>query len=246
MKRLILACFCLLAALGTLAGQNNPYEIDDVCYAILQRVEAVVGDPSAEDFDEINAQLLATAIERGDTKAQTLHYVFALRRICRVSVNVPLEQRFQMNRRVDEAFHKLKEVAGEKGYTVYYRDAHGQIKGHYEDGALDKEAVAGSDITTTIDANLQAYGEILMRNKVGSVVAIEPSTGEILTMVSSPAGGRSLAGNPLSLQPRLHQRQGSRGLPRAPIAHKPAPVHRYELQCILLLCAAQHYGQPQI
>ena len=79
-----------------------------------------------------------------------------------------------------------KRLAGEKGYTVYYRDAHGQIKGHYEDGALDKEAVAGSDITTTIDANLQAYGEILMHNKVGSVVAIEPSTGEILTLISSP------------------------------------------------------------
>ena len=133
MKRLILACFCLLAALGTLAGQNNPYEIDDVCYAILQRVEAVVDDPSAEDFDEINAQLLATAIERGDTKAQTLHYVFALRRICRVSVNVPLEQRFQMNRRVDEAFHKLKEVAGEKGYTQYYYYAYDLAQTYYFD-----------------------------------------------------------------------------------------------------------------
>ena len=72
-----------------------------------------------------------------------------------------------------------KRLSGEKGYTVYYRDARGRIKGHYEDGALDKEAVAGGDITTTIDAQLQAYGETLMRNKVGSVVAIEPSTGEI-------------------------------------------------------------------
>ena len=133
MKRFVLACLCLLAALGTLAGQNNPYEIDDVCYAILQRVEAVVDDPSAEDFDEINADLLATAIERGDTKAQTLYYVFALRRICRVSVNVPLEQRFQMNRRVDEAFHKLKEVAGEKGYTQYYYYAYDLAQTYYFD-----------------------------------------------------------------------------------------------------------------
>ena len=77
-------------------------------------------------------------------------------------------------------------LSGEKGYTVYYRDARGRIKGHYEDGALDKEAVAGSDITTTIDAELQAFGEQLMKNKVGSVVAIEPSTGEILTLISSP------------------------------------------------------------
>ena len=77
-------------------------------------------------------------------------------------------------------------LSGEKGYTVYYRDARGRIKGHYDNGALDKEAVAGSDITTTIDAELQAFGERLMKNKVGSVVAIEPSTGEILTLISSP------------------------------------------------------------
>ena len=77
-------------------------------------------------------------------------------------------------------------LAGEKGHTVYYRDASGRIKGHYDNGSLDKEAIAGSDINTTIDAELQAYGEILMKNKVGSVVAIEPSTGEILTLISSP------------------------------------------------------------
>ena len=77
-------------------------------------------------------------------------------------------------------------LSGEKGYTVYYRDARGRIKGHYDNGSLDKEAVAGSDITTTIDAELQAFGEQLMKNKVGSVVAIEPSTGEILTLISSP------------------------------------------------------------
>ncbi len=77
-------------------------------------------------------------------------------------------------------------LAGEKGHTVYYRDASGRIKGHYDNGSLDKEAIAGSDINTTIDAELQAYGEVLMKNKVGSVVAIEPSTGEILTLISSP------------------------------------------------------------
>jgi penicillin-binding protein 2 len=51
---------------------------------------------------------------------------------------------------------------------------------------MDKEAVPGKDITTTIDAELQHYGQMLMQNKVGSLVAIEPATGEILTMVSSP------------------------------------------------------------
>ena len=51
---------------------------------------------------------------------------------------------------------------------------------------MDREAVPGKDITTTIDAELQHYGQMLMDKKVGSLVAIEPSTGEILTMVSSP------------------------------------------------------------
>ena len=54
------------------------------------------------------------------------------------------------------------------------------------DGEYDKTATPGVDVTTTIDGYLQAYGEKLMKNKVGSLVAIEPATGEILTMVSSP------------------------------------------------------------
>ena len=133
MKRFVLVCLCLLAALWPSAAQNNPYEIDDVCYAILQRVEAVVDDPAAEDFDEINADLLATAIERGDTKAQTLYYVFALRRICRVGVNVPMEQRLQMNRQVDEAFDKLREVARGMGYTQYYYYSYDLAQNYYFD-----------------------------------------------------------------------------------------------------------------
>ena len=133
MKRFVLACLCLLAAVWPSAAQNNPYEIDDVCYAILQRVEAVVDDPAAEDFDEISADLLATAIERGDTKAQTLYYVFALRRICRVGVNVPMEQRLQMNRQVDEAFDKLREVARGMGYTQYYYYSYDLAQNYYFD-----------------------------------------------------------------------------------------------------------------
>ena len=85
---------------------------------------------------------------------------------------------------MEESYETL--LRGEKGYNIYLRDAHGRIKQHYEDGAYDKEAVAGTDVTTTIDGVLQAYGEQLMKNKVGSLVAIEPATGEILTMVSSP------------------------------------------------------------
>lgn len=79
-----------------------------------------------------------------------------------------------------------KELRGEKGYHIYLRNSHNQIESRYNDGEFDKEAVPGNDIHTTIDAELQIYGQELMKNKVGSVVAIEPSTGEILSLVSSP------------------------------------------------------------
>ena len=78
------------------------------------------------------------------------------------------------------------DLKGEKGYHIYLRDSHNQIQNAYMDGEMDKEAVPGKDIVTTIDAELQQYGQELMQNKVGSVVAIEPATGEILAMVSSP------------------------------------------------------------
>ncbi|MDD5911437.1 MAG: penicillin-binding transpeptidase domain-containing protein [Bacteroidales bacterium] len=79
-----------------------------------------------------------------------------------------------------------KELRGEKGYNIWLRNSHNKIESRYRDGEMDKEAVPGKDVTTTIDAELQNYGQRLMMNKVGSLVAIEPSTGEILTMVSSP------------------------------------------------------------
>ena len=79
-----------------------------------------------------------------------------------------------------------KELRGEKGYHIYLRNSRNQIEQPYKDGEEDKEAVPGHDIITTIDAYLQQYGQELMQNKVGSIVAIEPSTGEILALVSSP------------------------------------------------------------
>jgi len=77
-------------------------------------------------------------------------------------------------------------IRGKKGVNVYLVDVHNRIKGTYANGRLDKEAVVGSNIISTIDAELQAYGEKLMANKIGSIVAIEPSTGEILSIVSTP------------------------------------------------------------
>ena len=85
---------------------------------------------------------------------------------------------------VEEAYEDV--LRGEKGYSIFVRDVHNRIKQPYNEGRDDKIAVAGKSITCTIDAELQEYAEQLMVNKMGGVVAIEPATGEILAMVSSP------------------------------------------------------------
>lgn len=79
-----------------------------------------------------------------------------------------------------------KYLRGEKGVEVLLRDAHGRIQGHYMDGKLDRPSVPGKNLKLGIDIDLQMLGERLMQNKIGAIVAIEPKTGEILCMVSSP------------------------------------------------------------
>jgi len=77
-------------------------------------------------------------------------------------------------------------LRGDKGVEIYMVDVHNRIKGSYMNGRFDTAAVVGTNLTITIDSYLQKYGEKLMQNKIGSIVAIEPSTGEILCLVSSP------------------------------------------------------------
>ncbi len=79
-----------------------------------------------------------------------------------------------------------KELRGEKGVEVLLRDARGRIKGRYEEGKQDVAPKAGTDLNLTIDIDLQQFGERVMSGKIGSIVAIEPATGEILAMVSNP------------------------------------------------------------
>lgn len=79
-----------------------------------------------------------------------------------------------------------KQLRGEKGVQILLRDAHGRIQGKYQDGKYDSRPVAGKDLTLSIDIKLQALGERLLEGKIGSIVAIEPATGEVLCMVSSP------------------------------------------------------------
>ena len=80
-----------------------------------------------------------------------------------------------------------RQLRGEKGVQILLRDAHGRVQGHYQNGALDRKPRPGKNLTLGIDYQLQMLGERLMQHKIGSIVAIEPSTGEILCMVSSPS-----------------------------------------------------------
>ncbi|MBO6190196.1 MAG: penicillin-binding protein 2 [Alloprevotella sp.] len=79
-----------------------------------------------------------------------------------------------------------KQLRGEKGLTILLRDVRGRVKGHYRDGELDKIPVPGKNLTLSIDYELQALAERLLQGKLGAVVAIEPKTGEILCLASSP------------------------------------------------------------
>lgn len=80
-----------------------------------------------------------------------------------------------------------KQLRGEKGVEVLMRDSRGRMQGSYQNGALDKTAKAGTDLYTTLDIHLQLLAEELLAGKIGSAVAIEPKTGEILALVSNPS-----------------------------------------------------------
>ena len=80
-----------------------------------------------------------------------------------------------------------KQLRGEKGVEVLMRDSKGRMQGSYQNGELDRTAVAGTDLHTTLDIQLQLLAEELLAGKIGSAVAIEPHTGEILALVSNPA-----------------------------------------------------------
>lgn len=77
-------------------------------------------------------------------------------------------------------------LRGQKGVEILMKDAYGRIKGKYENGIHDEAPVSGHNLKLSLDIELQKYGEELMRNKIGAIVAIEPATGEILALVTSP------------------------------------------------------------
>jgi penicillin-binding protein 2 len=85
---------------------------------------------------------------------------------------------------VEESYEK--ELRGRRGVKIYLVDVFSRIKGSYAGGKMDTLAIQGTDIVSGLDLDLQEYGERLMKNKRGSIVAIEPKTGEVITLVSTP------------------------------------------------------------
>jgi penicillin-binding protein 2 len=80
-----------------------------------------------------------------------------------------------------------EDLRGVKGMKIRMVDVHNREVGSFQEGRFDSAAIMGQDLYLSIDAELQEYGEMLMQGKMGSVVAIEPSTGEILAFLSSPS-----------------------------------------------------------
>jgi penicillin-binding protein 2 len=85
---------------------------------------------------------------------------------------------------VEKAYES--ELRGQKGKNIFLKDVHNQTIESYQGGRLDVQVEVGTNITVTLDADLQEYGEKLMSPYVGSIVALEPSTGEVLALVSAP------------------------------------------------------------
>ena len=85
-----------------------------------------------------------------------------------------------------EAFYE-NHLSGKRGVRVFMRDVHGLNKGAFAEGKYDTLAIPGKNLVTSLDIDLQLYGEKLLAGKAGSIVAIEPETGEILALVSGPS-----------------------------------------------------------
>ena len=85
---------------------------------------------------------------------------------------------------IEKAYEE--DLRGKKGLKIMMVDVHNHDKGSFMNGMYDTLSIPGKGLNCTLDRDLQLYGEALMQNKIGSVVAIEPSTGEILALVTSP------------------------------------------------------------
>lgn len=121
----------LLVAFLPLAGQHNPYEIDDDCYLYYEQAEALLSSSDSAGFDQSVESLRETALEKGDDKALTLYYVLMLRRTSHVSRLGFRDDPGKANEAVESARLELQRVAREKGYIQYYYYAYDLAQTYY-------------------------------------------------------------------------------------------------------------------
>ena len=115
---------------------------------------------------------------------------------------------------VERSYEKV--LRGEKGVNIYLRDVHGRVQGRYADGKYDRPPVPGQNLTLAIDSATQALAERLLEGKMGAIVAIEPSTGEVLCLASGPSfDPRLTTGDDRGKQQRLIQKN-----PRKPMLNR--------------------------
>ena len=158
---LLFAVVALMLAPPPSAAQNNPYDLDDECYELFKKAELVVGK---DGFQEVNDAFLRTAIQKGDTKAQTLFYVERLKDITRRSTaafkarggNVVNPEE---DAAVLKAHEELKSVARQLGYSQYFYYSYDLVQNYYYNtGRFVRVMELAQEMEATAHENNEEYG----------------------------------------------------------------------------------------
>jgi penicillin-binding protein 2 len=140
-----------------------------------------------DEFPGFYIQARSTRAYRSPTMANALGYVSEISKnqLDRDSSNFYRQGDYIGQSGIEAYYEKF--LRGKRGMRYLLRDVDGLLKGSWDDGRRDTISEPGLNLTTTVDIELQEYGEYLMKGKAGSVICIEPSSGEILAMVSGPS-----------------------------------------------------------
>ncbi len=158
---LLFAVVALMLAPPPSAAQNNPYDLDDECYELFKKAELVVGK---DGFQEVNDALLRTAIQKGDTKAQTLYYVERLKDITRRSTAAFKARKSNVvnpeeDAAVLKAHEELKGVARQLGYLQYFYYSYDLVQNYYYNtDRFVRVMELAQEMESTASANNEEYG----------------------------------------------------------------------------------------
>ena len=156
MKRTFSVLIALTALFSAAVAQNNPYEIDDVCYQYFNKADMLAGQ---DGYEEYASKLLNAAIIKGDTKAQTLYYVAQLKDVIRrVPGNEPTTR--QQDESVLKAQEALKQVSEKLGYLQYYYYSYELVQNYfYNHGNPVRTMELVQEMQTTALKRGEPYGE---------------------------------------------------------------------------------------